>query len=226
MIWEILIIVEENRKNWKMYLNVEFNEIKRKRRSGVERHDGVFFDGSHSPIRRLNNIHSVSSVSDHNELGQFESAIAHLQTWNRIKIIKKMVDRKKNCMNEWMKECYRWGNGWGGRGRDFLARGRGRERRRRGRLWEPFFGERERERGFGWLGWWWWWWSLRVEEKGFGVFIFDCYWVGICIGKIWQRDLRTEYSIYMSYAFGYSWFCILENSIALTLVDMDTTQAS
>lgn len=91
---------------------------------------------------------------------------------------------------------------------------------------ESHFLVRERERGFGWLGWWWWWWSLRVEEKGFGVFIFDCCWVGICIGKIWQRDLRTEYSIYMSYAFGYSWFCILENSIALTLVDMDTTQAS
>lgn len=50
------------------YLNVKFDEIERESGGGVEGHDCIFLDGSHSSIGRLQNVHAVTSVSDHDEL--------------------------------------------------------------------------------------------------------------------------------------------------------------
>lgn len=67
-----IIVPQQERSG--AYLNIKFNEIDRELSGVVEGANGVFFDGFHSVIRRLQHVHSAASVSHHHELGPFESA--------------------------------------------------------------------------------------------------------------------------------------------------------
>nr|GMC48690.1 hypothetical protein Iba_chr01bCG0900 [Ipomoea batatas] len=48
-------------------LDIKLDEISQVISRGIEREDGVLLEGIHSPIRRLQYIHSVPSVSDHHK---------------------------------------------------------------------------------------------------------------------------------------------------------------
>lgn len=70
--------MQKQKEEWSGYLNVKFYKIERESGGGVEGHDGIFLDGSHSSIRRLQNVHAVTPVSDDNELGHLEATPTHL----------------------------------------------------------------------------------------------------------------------------------------------------
>nr|GMC55646.1 serine/threonine-protein phosphatase 7 isoform X1 [Ipomoea batatas] len=75
---QFLILTSKSRKNVdesnrersgeaKPNLDIKLDEISQVISRGIEREDGVLLEGIHSPIRRLQYIHSVPSVSDHHK---------------------------------------------------------------------------------------------------------------------------------------------------------------
>lgn len=83
------------------YLNVEFDEIERESGGFVEGQDGIFLDGSHSSIGRLQNVHAITSVSDHDELWHLEATPTHFHPCKNVTTtINKKTKKLRTKMNE------------------------------------------------------------------------------------------------------------------------------